>query len=154
MIRVMSFLLILVPLALILDLADIGGHSLVFVTSGLAMVPLAAFLGVATEQVAGYTGAKFGALLNATLGNAAELIITIIALREGLTSVVKASIAGSIIGNIRIVLGVSILAGGVRNGIQRFDAQTASVNATTMSLAVVALAIPAVIARGGALRPS
>jgi|tagenome__1003787_1003787.scaffolds.fasta_scaffold20614321_1 Ca2+:H+ antiporter len=154
MIRVMSFLLVLVPLALILDLADIGGHSLVFVTSGLAMVPLAAFLGVATEQVAGYTGAKIGALLNATLGNAAELIITIIALREGLTSVVKASIAGSIIGNILIVLGVSILAGGVRNGIQRFDAQTASVNATTMSLAVVALAIPAVIARGGALRPT
>ena len=152
--RVMTGLLVLVPIALILDLANIGGHSAVFVTTGLAMIPLAAFLGNATEQVAFYTGPKVGALLNATLGNAAELIITIIALREGLTEVVKASIAGSIIGNMLIVLGAAALAGGLKNGIQTFDAKAAGVNATMMSLAVVALVIPAVMAAGGDLRPT
>ncbi|HQY31930.1 MAG TPA: calcium/proton exchanger, partial [Thermomicrobiales bacterium] len=154
MMRVMTALMVLVPIALVLDLANIGGHSIVFVTSGLAMIPLAAYLGNATEQVAVYTGPKIGALLNATLGNAAELIITIIALREGLTDVVKASIAGSIIGNVLIVLGASFLLGGLKHGVQRFDAQTASVNATMMALAVVALVIPAVIASGGNMRPS
>ncbi len=154
MMRIMTALLVLVPLALFFELADVGGHSVVFITSGLAMIPLAAFLGNATEQVAIYTGPRVGGLLNATLGNAAELIITIIALREGLTEVVKASIAGSIIGNMLIVLGASILFGGLKNGVQKFDAQTASVNATMMALAVVALVIPAVVASGGDLTPA
>jgi len=153
--KVMYALLVLVPLAIVLEVGNIGGHSAVFITSGLAMVPLAALLGQATEQAAHYTGPKIGALLNATLGNAAELIITIIALREGLTEVVKASIAGSIIGNILIVLGLSLLFGGLKNGTQRFDAQTAGVNSTMMSLAVVVLCVPAVIALGDShLRPS
>jgi Ca2+:H+ antiporter len=153
--KVMYALLALVPIAVVLEVADIGGHSTIFVVSGLAMVPLAALLGQATEQTAHYTGPKIGALLNATLGNAAELIITIIALREGLTEVVKASIAGSIIGNILIVLGLSVLFGGIRNGTQRFDAQTAGVNATMMALAVVALCVPAVVAFGDSeMRPS
>ena len=91
--------------------------------SALALVPLAAVLGRATEETAIYTGPKIGALLNATLGNAAELIITIVALREGLVTVVKASIAGSIIGNILVVLGASLLLGGLKNGTQRFDAE-------------------------------
>ena len=76
-------LLLFVPIAIALEVLDIGGHSAVFVTSALGMVPLAALLGQATEQVAHYTGSRIGALLNATLGNAAELIITIVALREG-----------------------------------------------------------------------
>src|SRR5687767_3139640 len=153
--KVMYALLVLVPIAIVLEFGDIGGHSAIFITSGLAMVPLAALLGQATEQAAHYTGPKIGALLNATLGNAAELIITIIALREGLTEVVKASIAGSIIGNILIVLGLSLLFGGLKNGTQRFDAQTAGVNSTMMSLAVVVLCVPAVIALGDShLRPS
>jgi Ca2+:H+ antiporter len=116
------------------------------VTSALAMVPLAAILGRATEEVAINTGPKIGALLNATHGNAAELIITIVALREGLVDVVKASIAGSIIGNILVVLGFSVLLGGLKHGTQRFDEKAATSNASLMALAVLALVIPAVFA--------
>src|SRR5436189_5321787 len=135
-------LLIFVPIALILDLGNIGGHPAVFVTSAAAMIPLAAVLGRATEEVAVYTGPKIGGLLNATLGNAAELIITIVALREGLVEVVKASIAGSIIGNILVVLGLAMFLGGIKNGTQIFDARTAGTNATMMVLAIVSLSIP------------
>jgi Ca2+:H+ antiporter len=142
-------LLVFFPIALVLELGDIGGHAAVFVTSAVAMIPLAGVLGRATEEAAVYTGPRIGALLNATFGNAAELIITIVALREGLVNVVKASIAGSIIGNILIVLGASALIGGIKNGTQFFDARTAGVNATMMALAVVALSLPAVFAIGG-----
>jgi Ca2+:H+ antiporter len=146
--KVLYGLLALVPVAVLLELTGWGGHSAVFVASGLAMVPLAAVLGRATEEAAIYTGPKIGALLNATLGNAAELIITIVALREGLVAVVKASIAGSIIGNILIVLGASMLLGGLKNGTQRFDAHTAGINATMMALAIAALVVPAIFALG------
>ena len=146
--RYLYGLLLLVPAALVLEFADIGGDPLLFVISGLALVPLAAVLGQATETVALYTGPRVGALLNATFGNAAELIITIVALREGLVTVVKASIAGSIIGNILIVLGASALLGGLKHGTQRFNAQLAGTNASLMALAVVALVIPAVFALG------
>jgi Ca2+:H+ antiporter len=105
-------------------------------------------LGHATEEVAEFTGPKIGGLLNATLGNAAELIITIVALREGLVVLVKASIAGSIIGNLLVVLGASLLLGGLKHGDQRFDARIASVNATIMMLAVVAMMIPAIFEIG------
>lgn len=147
--RYLYGLLLLVPVALALDYGNLGGHAAVFVVSALAMVPLAAVLGRATEEVAIYTGPKIGALLNATLGNAAELIITIVALREGLVTVVKASIAGSIIGNMLVVLGFSVLLGGLKNGIQRFDERTATASATLMSLAVLALVIPTVFALQG-----
>lgn len=155
MMRVWYGLLVLVPITLVLEFGNIGGHTAVFISSALALVPLAAVLGRATEETAIYTGPRIGALLNATLGNAAELIITIVALREGLVDVVKASIAGSIIGNILVVLGLSILLGGLRHGRQRFDAGAAGTNATMMALAVVALGIPAVFSlAGGELRPS
>jgi Ca2+:H+ antiporter len=147
--KVLYGLLILVPVALILDFGDIGGHSAVFVSSALAMIPLAALLGRATEEAAIYTGPKIGALLNATLGNAAELIITIVALNKGLVDVVKASIAGSIIGNILVVLGFSVLLGGLKNGTQRFDQRAAGANATMMALAVLALLIPALFSLPG-----
>ncbi len=146
--KVLYALLILAPIAVVLELADIGGHAAVFTASALAMVPLAAILGRATEEAAIYTGPKVGSLLNATLGNAPELIITIVALREGLVNVVKASIAGSIVGNILIVLGASMLAGGLKNGTQTFDARAASTSATMMLLAVIALVIPAIFALG------
>lgn len=148
-------LLVLVPVALILEYTHVGGPTAVFLASALSLIPLAAVLGRATEEAAIYTGPKIGALLNATLGNAAELIITIIALREGLVELVKASIAGSIIGNILVVLGLSLLLGGLKNGTQFFDAKTAGTNATMMALAVVSLTIPAVFALGPeAVRPS
>jgi Ca2+:H+ antiporter len=143
-------LLVLVPIALSLEWFHMGGPTAVFLASALSLIPLAGLLGRATEDAAIYTGPKIGALLNATLGNAAELIITVIALREGFVQLVKASIAGSIIGNILVVLGLSILVGGLKNGIQLFDAKTAGTNATMMALAVVSLTLPAVFALGPA----
>jgi Ca2+:H+ antiporter len=135
-------MLVLVPITILLDYFGKGGHSLIFVLSALSLVPLAGVLGSATEETAIYTGPKIGSLLNATLGNMAELIIAFAALREGLHSVVRASIAGSIIGNILIVLGASLLVGGFKNGIQKFDPREASTNATMMTLAVIALVVP------------
>lgn len=146
--KFLYLLLAFVPIVIGLEVAGIDNHSLMFVLSALALVPLAALLGNATETVAEYTGPKVGGLLNATLGNAAELIITVIALREGLVTVVKASIAGSIIGNMLVVLGAAILLGGLKNGEQKFNARVASTNATMMSLAIVVLMIPAVFELG------
>ena len=139
-------LLLLVPITFFLEWTHTGGETAVFVASSLALIPLAGLLGKATEDAAHYTGPKIGSLLNATLGNAAELIITIMALRAGLVGVVKASIAGSIIGNVLVVLGASLLVGGLKHGIQTFDARSAGANATMMILAVVALTMPAVFA--------
>lgn len=139
-------LLLLVPIAVWLERSQSGGETAVFVASCLALIPLAGLLGKATEDAAHYTGPRIGSLLNATLGNAAELIITIMALRAGLFGVVKASIVGSIVGNVLIVLGASLLVGGLKHGIQTFDARSAGANATMMILAVIALTIPAVFA--------
>lgn len=124
--------------------ADLLGASplLVFILSALGLIPLADLIGEATEQLAIYTGPRVGGLLNATLGNAAELIITIFAIKEGLLELVKASITGSILGNLLLVLGASLLIGGLKNGVQTFDRRQASLNATMVVLAVVALAIP------------
>lgn len=146
--KVLYALLLLVPVALAMEFLDIGGHTSMFVVSALALVPLAAVLGSATEEVAVHTGPKIGGLLNATLGNAAELIITIVALREGLVTVVKASITGSIIGNVLLVLGASVFLGGLKHGVQKFDPRNAGVNASVMSLAVMAMMIPAIFALG------
>ncbi|MCC6315239.1 MAG: calcium/proton exchanger [Thermomicrobiales bacterium] len=146
--KVLYALLIFLPVALYLEWTGSHNPTLIFVTSALAMIPLAGLLGSATENVAVYTGPRIGALLNATLGNAAELIISVVALRQGLIEVVKASIVGSIVGNILIVLGLALLLGGLRNGIQVFDARTAGTNATMLVLAVVALSVPAVFSFG------
>lgn len=115
---------------------------LVFILSALALIPLAKLIGDATEELAIYTGPRLGGLLNATLGNAAELIITIFAINRGLLDLVRASITGSIIGNLLVVLGLSLLMGGLKNGVQVFDRRTAGLNATLLVLAVVALVIP------------
>jgi Ca2+:H+ antiporter len=108
----------------------------------LGLVPLAALIGDATQSLAVDTGPRIGGLLNATLGNAAELIITIVAIRAGLLDLVKASITGSIIGNLLLVLGGSVLAGGLKNGKQRFNREHAATSATSLVLAVLALAVP------------
>jgi Ca2+:H+ antiporter len=115
---------------------------LVFVLSALGLIPLAKLIGDSTEELAVYTGPKFGGLLNATLGNAAELIIAIFSIQAGLLDLVRASIAGSIVGNLLLVLGLSLLLGGLKHGTQRFDRRTAGLNATLLVLAVVALTIP------------
>lgn len=134
-------MLLFVPIAVITELTH-ADPLLIFLFSALAIIPLAKFIGEATEELALYTGPKFGGLLNATLGNAAELIITVFAIREGLLDLVRASIAGSILGNLLLVLGLSLLVGGLKNGVQKFDRRTASINATLVILAVVALVIP------------
>jgi Ca2+:H+ antiporter len=101
-------------------------------------------MGHATEELAEHLGHGVGGLLNATFGNAAELIIALIALSKGLTGVVKASITGSIIGNVLLVMGASILAGGMKFREQRFNKTAARTSTTTLTLAAVALAIPTV----------
>lgn len=125
-----------------------GSEIAMFFTACLAIVPLAGIMGEATDNLACFTGEKIGGLLNATFGNATELLITIFALKAGLFSVVKASIAGSILGNILLVLGLSILVGGLKNGPQSFDRTHVSNQTSLMFLSVIALIIPAVFFHG------
>lgn len=120
---------------------------LVFALACLGLIPLAGQLGKATETLAAQAGPRVGGLLNATLGNAAELIITMVAVREGLLELVKASITGSIIGNLLLVLGFSLLLGGLKNGVQKFSRETAGRYATLLMLAVVALSVPTLFAQ-------
>ncbi|MFC5652139.1 calcium/proton exchanger [Paenibacillus solisilvae] len=115
-----------------------------FIISAIAILFVAGFLGKATESVAHYAGQRLGGFLNATFGNAAELIIAIFLVREGLFSMVKASITGSIIGNLLLVLGLSVFLGGLKFKEQRFNVQLASHNSSLMILSVIALAIPAI----------
>jgi len=151
----MKYLRILLVFGIVAILADLLGWNplLVFIFSGLAMVPLAGLMGEATEVLAVHTGPRLGGLLNATLGNAAELIITIMAIREGILNpaindqmleLVRASLTGSIMGNILLVLGLSVLVGGLRHGTQKFDRSHAGTNATMLMLAVAALIIPSI----------
>jgi Ca2+:H+ antiporter len=118
--------------------------SLVFFASAVAIIPLAGWLGVATEEMALRLGPRIGGLLNATMGNAAELIIAFFALRAGLIELVKASITGSIIGNLLLVMGFSLLIGGMRHGVQKFHREQAGTDATLMILGISALVIPAI----------
>ncbi len=140
--RIVKLLLVFVPIAFIAERVAGVSPVLVFVFAALAVIPLADLIGEATEELAVHTGPKIGGLLNATLGNAAELIITIFALREGLVELVRASITGSILGNLLLVMGASILFGGLKNGIQTFDRRTAGLNGVMLILAVVALLVP------------
>jgi Ca2+:H+ antiporter len=119
---------------------------LIFAISSLALIGLAWVLGQATESLGEHAGPRVGGILNATFGNAAELIITIFALSAGLTTVVKASIIGSIIGNVLLVLGASILLGGLKNGTQTFSPTIAGVNASMLAIVAVALALPTIFA--------
>jgi Ca2+:H+ antiporter len=116
----LDLLLVFVPVTVILAFVQ-PHHLAVFISAALAIIPLAGLLGRATEHLTTYVGAGVGGLLNASLGNAAELIIALVALREGLHDVVKASLTGSIIGNILLVLGASMLAGGLKYERQKFN---------------------------------
>lgn len=120
------------------------GDIVQFIAACIGIIPLAGFIGEATEELAVHTGPKIGGLLNATLGNAAELIITIVAIRAGSLQLVIASITGSILGNLLLVLGFSLLLGGLYNKTQTFDRTQATNNATMLVLAIVSLMIPAV----------
>lgn len=152
--RYLRLLLVFVPVAILAELLH-WNPVVAFFTGALGIIPLAGLLGEATEELALQAGPRVGGLLNASLGNAAELIITIFAIRAGLLELVKASITGSILGNILLITGLGLLLGGARHGVQEFDEGEAGMQATTMSLAVAALAIPAVLghALGGGHPP-
>jgi Ca2+:H+ antiporter len=140
--RALLLLLVFVPLAPIAEHLHWGALT-VFAFSAIAIVPLAGLMGEATEQLASRLGAGIGGLMNATFGNAAELIIALVALHKGLYDVVKASLTGSIIGNILLVLGLSLFAGGWKRERQTFDRSAASASATLLALAALALLVPA-----------
>lgn len=137
----LRYLLVFVPLA-VLARYVFKNDLLVFAFACIALIPLAGLLGEATEELAVHTGPKVGGLLNATLGNAAELIITIVALSGGKYDLVKASLTGSILGNLLLILGFSLLVGGLKNGTQVFDRGLTSMSATMMTLACIGLIIP------------
>jgi Ca2+:H+ antiporter len=140
-VRPINVLLVFVPLALMFELSH-AAPLMIFLASALAVVPLSGILGDATEELSGRAGPRVGALLNATLGNAAELIITILAIKEGLLELVRASITGSIIGNLLLVAGVAIIVGGLKHGTQRFERSTATMNSTLLIMAALVLAVP------------
>lgn len=136
-------LLFMVPVAI--AAAATGAPAwVVFFTSALAIVPLARYIGEATESLAARTTAALGGLLNVTFGNATELIIGFFALRAGLIDVVKASITGSILGNLLLVLGMAIFFGGLRRERQHFNSTAAKISASTLLLVMTALAVPAI----------
>ena len=139
--RYLRWLLLLIPVAILAEVLH-WDAVIVFVTSALAVIPLAGLMGEATEVLAEKTGPRVGGLLNATLGNAAELIITLFAINAGLLDLVRASIIGSILGNVLLVMGLSILVGGLKHGVQKFDRAHVGVDATMGILAVIALSVP------------
>jgi Ca2+:H+ antiporter len=135
------WLLLSIPVAIALSAMAVAPHW-ILLASAAAMIPLAKLIGDSTEALAARTGPRIGGLLNATLGNAAELIISIVAIREGLLELVKASITGSILGNLLLVLGLSMLAGGMRHGTLSFDRRKATSDSVLLVLAILALGVP------------
>ncbi len=136
-----SILLLFIPISITAHFLE-WGSSVVFITACLGIIPLAAWMGTATEEIAVVLGPSLGGLLNATFGNATELIISLVALNAGLVDVVKASITGSIISNLLLVMGFSMLLGGLRYKEQQFQPMVAGVNASAMNLAVIAMLLP------------
>jgi Ca2+:H+ antiporter len=135
-------LLVLAPVSWIADLA-IHNELLTFFTAAGAVIPLAGVIGRSTDQLAMHAGPRIGGLLNASFGNVTELIIAVFLILDGDLDIVKASLVGSIIGNLLLVLGLSILLGGLRQREQRFNARAAGVHATSLTLAVTGLLMPA-----------
>ncbi len=145
-----------IPIAILLDVIG-AAPTLVFGASALGVVPTAALMGRATEELAARSGPGIGGLLNVTFGNAPELIIALFALHAGLQEVVKASLIGSVLGNMLLVLGASMFVGGLKHRVQRFDPTAASTQAGMLLLASVALVLPAIfqlISGGGLPSPT
>ena len=147
----LELFLVFVPAAILLGYLAPDRHVAVFCTSVLALLPLAAYIGRATEALAERLGGGIGGLLNATFGNATELIIGAFALHEGLPNLVKASLTGSIIGNVLLVFGLAALGGGLRRPVQRFNRTAAGLGTTMLLLSAIGLIVPATfhhLARG------
>ncbi len=141
---ILSILLIFIPISIAAHFLQ-WGESIVFITAGVGIIPLAAFMGEATEEIAVVVGPNLGGLLNATFGNATELILAFIALKSGLIDVVKATITGSIISNLLLVMGFAMFLGGLRYKEQDFQPMAARLNASSMNLAVIAILIPTAV---------
>jgi len=139
-----SLLLLFVPLSLAADRLH-WGESAVFVTSAIAIIPLSIWLSTATEKVAVVTGPSVGGLVNAVFGNATELIIALVALKEGLVEIVEASITGTILSDLLLLMGLAMLTGGLRYKEQEFRPILAKVNGSSMTLAVTAVALPTLV---------
>ncbi|AUB43905.1 chaA, Ca2+:H+ antiporter (plasmid) [Nostoc flagelliforme CCNUN1] len=137
-------MLVFVPISFITEWLHLH-PVIVFVTSGLAIIPLAAWIANSTEEIATVVGPSLGGLLNATFGNATEMIISIVALRAGLVEVVKASITGTIVANLLLALGAAIFLGGLRFKEQSFQPKVARINASSLNLALVVLLTPTAI---------
>ena len=144
----LNWLLLFIPVSIAFNFTDFGHRYplWVFAAAALAIIPLAGLMGMATEELSKHLGSTWGGLLNATFGNATELIIGLFALSQGLIDLVQASIVGSIIGNILLVLGASILAGGLKHKMQTFNQDLAESQAINLLLAALSLALPAIFA--------
>ncbi len=151
--RPVFFLGVFIPIAIALELAHVDNPVLIFGAAALAVIPCAAVMGEATEAIAAKTGPGIGGLLNVTFGNAPELIIAFFALLEGLQEVVKASIVGSIIGNVLLVMGAAFLVGGLPRDKQTFSQTAAHAQSAMLTLALAALIFPAIfqLIHGGGL---
>ena len=138
-------LLIFAPIAAGLEFAH-ADHLILFAVSAIALIPLAKLIGDSTEHLATYYGPTAGSLLNVTFGNAAEIIISVVAISAGLIDLVKASITGSIIGNILLILGLSVIAGGFRYKEQTFSRENIGIQSSMLFLAIIGLAVPTILA--------
>jgi calcium/proton exchanger (cax) len=142
-VKVLKYLLVFIPVSLLAEFLHFS-QPLIFIFSALAIIPLAGVMGESTEAISHYAGNRIGGFLNATFGNATELIIAFFAMKAGLFDVVKASIAGSVIGNILLVLGLSMFIGGIKYKTQYFSQKVINVTASMLTFAVIGLTIPAV----------
>jgi Ca2+:H+ antiporter len=141
-----------IPIAIALELAE-ASPTIIFITAAAGVIPTAALMGRSTEELAARSGPGIGGFLNVTFGNAPELIIAFFALNEGLQEVVKASLIGSILGNILLVMGAAMFFGGLKHPVQTFDKTAAGTQATMLLLAAIALIMPALfqLVSGGGL---
>src|SRR6516164_8337305 len=136
------WMLAMVPVLFVYHELDPESHTVLFILSVLAIIPLAALLSLATESVAAKTGVSVGGLLNATLGNLTELVIVLAALHAGQYMLVKASVAGAIVANTLFVLGMSFLLGGLKHHVQEYNRVNARFQAAMLFLATVSILIP------------
>ena len=141
---IIYFFLVFVPISVILDLVH-ADHIIIFIIAVIALIPLAKLIGDSTEHLSTHYGSTLGSLLNVTFGNAAEIIIAVVAINAGLIDLVKASITGAILGNIMLIFGLSMIAGGIRKKEQIFSRENAGLQSTMIFLAIIGLAIPTVL---------
>ena len=142
---ILYLLIIFTPIAVALEFVH-ADHIIIFVIAAIALIPLAKLIGDSTEHLSIHYGSSLGSLLNVTFGNAAEIIIAIVAINAGLLDLVKASISGAILGNILLIFGLSILAGGFKYKEQFFNRENVGLQASMLFLAIIGLAVPTVLA--------